>query len=44
MKMISFFSFLVMEHQWNGIDREKPKYSRRNLPQCYFVHHKSHVD
>ena len=32
MKMISFFSFLlVMENQWNGIDRGIPKYSGKIL-------------
>jgi hypothetical protein len=45
MKMIIFFVlFVVMEHQWNEIDRGKPKYSAKNLSQCHFVHHKSHVD
>jgi hypothetical protein len=40
-----FFSFLqVMEHRWNEIDRGKPKYSDKNLSQCYFVHHKSYMD
>jgi hypothetical protein len=38
-----FSFFLVMEHRWNEIDRGKPKYSGRNLSQCQFVHHKSHI-
>jgi hypothetical protein len=39
-----FVLFLVMEHRWNEIDRGKPKNSGKNLPQCQFVHHKSHTD
>jgi hypothetical protein len=42
-----FFFFLLfeaMEHRWNEIDKGKPKYSRKNLSQCHFVHHKSHMD
>jgi hypothetical protein len=44
-KSISFFSFFqVMEHRWNETDRGKPKYSEKNLSQCHFVYHKSHMD
>jgi hypothetical protein len=39
-----FVLFLVREHRWNDIDRGKPKYSGKKLYQCYFVHHKSHMD
>jgi hypothetical protein len=35
---------ISMEHGWNDIDRGKPKYSERNLSQCHFVYHKSHMD
>jgi hypothetical protein len=38
-----FFIFQVMEHRYNEIDRVKPKYSRENLSQWHFVHHKSHM-
>jgi hypothetical protein len=46
MMMISFFPPFswVMEHRWNEIDRGKLKYSGKNLSQCRFVHHISHVD
>jgi hypothetical protein len=44
-KMMKFFCFsIVMEHQWNEIDRGKSKYSEQNLSQCHFVYHKSHMD
>jgi hypothetical protein len=39
-----FVLFLVMEHQWNETDREKPKNSGKNLSQCHFVHHKSNME
>jgi hypothetical protein len=40
-----FFKFFqVMEHRWNEIDKGKPKYSGKNLSQCQFVNHKSHMD
>jgi hypothetical protein len=32
------------EPRWNDIDRLKPKNSYKNLSQCHFVHHKSHMD
>jgi hypothetical protein len=39
-----FLLFHLMEHQWNETDRGKQKYSGKNLSQCHFVHHKSHMD
>jgi hypothetical protein len=40
-----FFCFsILMEHWWNKIDRGKLKYSEKNLSQCRFVHHKSHLE
>jgi hypothetical protein len=45
MKMMRFFCFFIlMEHRWNEIERGKPKYSEKNLSQCQFVYHKSHMD
>jgi hypothetical protein len=42
--ILLFVLFLVMEHQWNETDRGRPKYSGKNLSQCHFANHKSHVD
>jgi hypothetical protein len=33
-RWLVFSFFLVMEHRWNEIDREEPKYSGKNLPLC----------
>jgi hypothetical protein len=33
----------IMEHWCKDIDRGKPKYSEKNLSQCYIVHDKIHV-
>ena len=33
-----------MQHWWNDTDRGKLKYWERNLSQCHFVQHKSHMD
>jgi hypothetical protein len=30
--------------RWNYIDRGKPKNSEKNLSQCHFFYHKSHMD
>jgi hypothetical protein len=44
-RWLIFFSFFqIMEHRWNVIYRGKPEYSGKNLYQCNFVHHKSHMD
>jgi hypothetical protein len=41
---VFFCLSILMEHRWNEIDRGKPKYLERNLSQCHFVYHKSHID
>jgi hypothetical protein len=35
---------MSVEHSWNDSDSEKPQYSDKNLSQCHFVNHKSHMD
>ena len=30
---------MIMMHSWNDYDWRKPKYSARNLSQCYIAHH-----
>jgi hypothetical protein len=32
------------EQRWNDIDRGKPRDSEKNLSQCHFVNHKSHMN
>jgi hypothetical protein len=33
-----------MEKNGGMTDRGKPKNSKKNLSQCHFAHHKSHMD
>jgi hypothetical protein len=44
---ILFIPHMIYEYrepQWNDTDRGKLKNSEKNLHQCHFVHHKSHMD
>jgi len=31
-------------HSWDDTDRRKPRYEEKNLSQCLFVYHKSHME
>jgi hypothetical protein len=31
---------MMLEHWWNGINRENPNSQSKNASQCHFVHHK----
>jgi len=35
---------ISMEHWWDGTERGKPKYWEKDLYQCHFIYHKSHID
>jgi hypothetical protein len=33
-----------MENWWKDADRGRPKHWEKNQSQCYYVHHKLHMD
>ena len=33
-----------MEHRWNNSNKQKPKYTEKNLSQCHFFSHKYNMD
>ena len=35
--------WIRLQHWWGNIDRGRLNCSKKNLSQCYFVHHKSHI-
>lgn len=35
---------MSLVYWWNAAWRGNPKYSERNLSQCHFGYHKSHMD
>ena len=42
--MVHWWTDIDMVHWWTDIDKRKPKYSEKNLYQCYAVHYVSHTD
>jgi hypothetical protein len=48
--LVRAYSVPVPYHKWvrstggTLIGRTKPKFSKKNISQCHFVHHKSHMD